>query len=60
MADERRRTPFHRGRVGDGRGVVEAMHVQAIARLADESLGEAGGMTAGGFEVRPEGRRAEG
>ena len=60
MADQRWRASFHRGVVGDIRGVVEAMHVQAIAGLADEPLGEAGSVAAGGFEVRAEGRRADG
>ena len=60
MANERRGASFHRGIVGDTRGVVKAMHMQIVAGQADASLSEAGGVAAGGLEVRAEGWRADG
>ena len=60
MADQRGRGAFHCGAVGDRRRVVEAMDVQAEVGLADETFGEAGGVAAGGLEVRAEGGRADG
>ena len=59
VPDERRGAAFHRGVFVDRRRVVQAVDVQAGDRLADEAFGEAGGVTAGGLEMRPEGGRAD-